>query len=178
MILSEHTAKPLSLVLCLLFLSPLGLLVASCSQKDGKASAVTAESEKQAVIAAVNEAYLAGQRGDLEALAAGHLYGPGFTRFDEGQRINAEQTRQMEEAFFSAPDNGFKFEVIDPLVDLVAEDVAVATYFLHWSARFQGHDYVSRDQITFVMKKQDGRWLIAHENFAPLEGYPEVTPAQ
>lgn len=61
-------------------------------------------------------------------------------------------------------------ESVDPLVDLVADGVAVFTHRVR--TRLAGVDEVQRERETIVLVRQDdGRWLAVHEHLSPDPGH-------
>ena len=127
--------------------------------------------EAQAAITArLDEVLDACELKDFDRLAAYHLAGPKFSKFDELDpldRQDDETAMRSEVAAFSAIDDldahadDLKIDVFGP--------VAVATCVFRASFRMGGEQRSGRTRTTLVfVDAGDGGWLIAHEHYSPF----------
>lgn len=107
---------------------------------------------------------------DFDRLAAFHLAGPKFSKFDDvepldrqddeiGMRSEVEQFSAIED--LDAHLDGLKIDVFGA--------VAVATGVFRASFRMQGEQQSSRTRSTVVLVDAgDSNWLICHEHHSPF----------
>ena len=105
---------------------------------------------------------------DVDRLEAHHLWGPKFSKFDDGEpyeRQDAETTRQLERELVTAA-KAISFRAEDLKVDVFGE-VAVATFVLDWAATMpDDQEYAARSRGTLVFVSDGGEWKIVHEHFS------------
>jgi ketosteroid isomerase-like protein len=107
---------------------------------------------------------------DFDRLAACHLAGPKFSKFDDVEplgRQDDETAMHSEVETFSAIDDlhahadGLKIDVFGP--------VAVATCVFRADFRVGGEQHSGRTRTTVVLVDSgDSGWLIAHEHHSPF----------
>lgn len=108
---------------------------------------------------------------DFERLAAHHLDGPKFTKFDDFEpleRQDATTARNAEEEGLGAVDN-FAYELEGLQVDVFGP-TAIATFVFHYSFDADGEHVALRARATMVFVRRDDAWLIAHEHFSAFAG--------
>ena len=125
--------------------------------------------EAQAAVAArVQEILDAVNAQDLDRLDAHHLWGPKFSKFDDGEpfeRQDAETTRQIERELVAAA-TAIAFQAENMKVDVFGP-VAVATFILDWSATMPNdQEYAARSRATLVLVDDGGEWKMVHEHFS------------
>jgi ketosteroid isomerase-like protein len=125
-----------------------------------------------AVAARVHEILDAVNAQDVDRLDAHHLWGPKFSKFDDGEpagRQDAATTRQLERELVAAA-RAISFRAEDLKIDVFGP-AAVATFVLDWSATMpDGETYASRSRATLVLVDDRGDWKIAHEHFSVFPG--------
>ena len=121
-----------------------------------------------AISARVQEILDAVNAQDVDRLDAHHLWGPKFSKFDDGEpagRQDAETTRQIERELVAAA-TAISFRAEDLKVDVFGP-AAVATFVLDWSATMpDGDTYAARSRATLVFVDDRGEWKIVHEHFS------------
>jgi ketosteroid isomerase-like protein len=126
------------------------------------------ESQK-AVAARLEEILDACRVKDFNRLAAYHLAGPKFSKFDDAEpldRQDAETGMRAEVEGFSAIDD-FDGHLDDMKVDVFGP-VAITTGVFRCTFRV-GEDQESlATRTTIVFVDNDGDWLIAHEHHSPF----------
>lgn len=147
----------------------LALVSPACHQKPETDWINEPYPEKQkAIEQTVQAIFETAQAKDLAKLDGFHLYGPKFTKFDDGedkQRLNAAQGKQKENELFGALEN-FKFNISDLKADVFGE-VGIATFIIDYQARVQGQDIAGKVRGTLVFVEDAGQWKITHEHFSP-----------
>ena len=104
---------------------------------------------------------------DLERIESHHLYGPKFTRVENGTRMEAEAGRQAERDFFGALarfDSQFK----DVRVD-VFEHTALVTCVYEYEFTVGGETNPGKVYLTFLLVNDGGRWKIIHEGLFQMQ---------
>ncbi len=146
----------------------------ACVPRETRPEKRMMEQMKKELIETINDIYRVGQKGDVGRLAAYHFNNPSFSRFNhDGTRWGIEKTNQEEGAFFSDRNNQFQYTIIDPKVSFISKESAVVTYYIDYSASFDGQGLESKDFVTFVMIKEEDKWKILHEHFGHMPGYPK-----
>ena len=127
------------------------------------------EESQQAVAARIQEILVACHEKDFDRLAAYHLAGPKFTKFDDLEpldRQDAETAMRSEVDAFSAIDD------LDAQIDNLKIDVfgpvAVATGVFRGTFRVGEDQQSATTRTTLVFVDDDGDWLIAHEHHSPF----------
>jgi ketosteroid isomerase-like protein len=126
------------------------------------------ESQK-AVAARFEEILDACRVKDFDRLAAYHLAGPKFTKFDDAEpldRQDAEIGMRAEVEGFSAIDD-FDGRLDDMKVDVFGQ-VAVTTGIFRATFRVGDDQQSVATRSTIVFVDAGGDWLIAHEHHSPL----------
>ena len=128
--------------------------------------------EQAAVAARVNEILDAVNAQDVDRLDALHLWGPKFSKFDDGEpagRQDAATTRQIERELVAAA-TAISFRAEDLQIDVFGP-AAVATFVLDWSAAMpDGETYAARSRASLVLVDDRGDWKIVHEHFSAFPG--------
>jgi ketosteroid isomerase-like protein len=117
--------------------------------------------EKAAIREMLVELRLSLSSLDLERIESHHLYGPKFTRVQNGTRMGAEAGRQVERDFFGALarcDSQFEDVRID-----VFEDTALVTCVYQVEAEASGQTNIGKMYLTFLLVNDGGQWKIIHE---------------
>ncbi|KUG56335.1 hypothetical protein AVL61_14580 [Kocuria rosea subsp. polaris] len=127
------------------------------------------ESAQASVQARIEQILDAATAKDFDRLAAYHLAGPKFSKFDDvepldrqdaetSMRLEAEQFTGMED--FHGRFDDLKIDVFGP--------VAIATGIFVWDCRVEGDVVSGRNRSTVVFVDSHGQWLIAHEHHSPF----------
>jgi ketosteroid isomerase-like protein len=124
--------------------------------------------EQAAVAEVVRQLFQAVSRHDLDAVEAVHLYGPGFTKFDDDGlgRQDAEQARASERRGL-APVRSFESRIEGLKVDVFGA-VAIATFVLDWAATTDQGKLAAKTRSTLVLARDGTQWKIVHEHHSPL----------
>jgi ketosteroid isomerase-like protein len=127
------------------------------------------QESQQAVAARIEEIVDACRVKDFDRLAAYHLSGPKFTKFDDLEpldRQDAETAMRSEVDAFSA------IEDLDARIDHlkidVFEPVAVATGVFRAEFRVDDKHQSASTRTTVVFVDANADWLIAHEHHSPF----------
>jgi ketosteroid isomerase-like protein len=59
------------------------------------------------------------------------------------------------------------FSLHDIVWTVVTDDVATCRYEFRWKGLIEGHEASGGGRGTTILRKVDGRWLIAHEHLGP-----------
>jgi ketosteroid isomerase-like protein len=129
----------------------------------------TFEASQAAVSARIDEILDACRLKDFDRLAAYHLDGPKFTKFDDIEpldRQDAATAMRAEVAVFSA------IEDLDANIENLKIDVfgsvAIATGIFRGTFRSGGESGSFSTRTALVFVDSGGEWLIAHEHHSPL----------
>jgi ketosteroid isomerase-like protein len=145
----------------------LGLLVLGCAKPMTNFVTEPYLDEQKAIEKLVHDIFDSGKRKDIDRLESYHLYGPKFTRYDDGApwpRQNAEQGKKSErDGFLSADEYSIAFSNLK--VDVFG-DFAVATFDADWSFRAGKVKDAAKSRSTLVFVKVGGQWKITHEHFS------------
>ena len=131
------------------------------------------QTSQAAVSARIEEILDAVRVKDFDRLAAYHLAGPKFTKFDDVEPFDwqdAETAMRAEVEEFSALedfDGGFEDLKID-----VFGPVAIATGIFRATYRVGDDTDSAAARSTVVFVDDDGDWLIAHEHHSPFAAIP------
>jgi ketosteroid isomerase-like protein len=98
---------------------------------------------------------------DLDRIEAHHLYGPKFTRVQNGTRMGAEAGRQVEADLFGVMDR-FDSWFDDVRID-VFEHTALVTCVYRVEFDAGGQTNAARMYLTFLLVDDGGQWKIIHE---------------
>ena len=126
------------------------------------------ESQK-AVAARLEEILDACRVKDFDRLAAYHLAGPKFTKFDDAEpldRQDAEIGMRAEVEGFSAIDD-FDGRLDDMKIDVFGP-VAITTGVFRATFRVGDDQQSVATRTTIVFVDAGGDWLIAHEHHSPF----------
>lgn len=137
----------------------------SHAPRPAKSSAPGLEAQTE-VQERLKEIFDAATKKDFARLDSYHLYGPNFTKFStsEPERQDAATAREAEHTELAAV-SGMKVRVENLKVDIF-NDVAVATFILHYSF-VAGTETIERGaKGTMVLVLDQGGWKIAHEHFS------------
>jgi len=127
--------------------------------------------EQEQVIDTLNDIMAAAAAKDFDRLAAHHLEGPKFTKFDDFaplDRQDAGIARQCEEDGLGGVEN-FAYDLKDLQVDVFGP-VAVATFVFHYAFDAEGDHVGLRARTTMVFVATGRTWKIAHEHLSPFVG--------
>lgn len=155
-----------NVLLTLLFFSTLFLSVA-CHQKTTDWLNGSFPEQQQAIDQTIHAIFESAKAKDMLQLDAYHLYGPKFTKYDDGEykpRIDAAMGRQKENELFSSIDS-LEVKISDLKVDVFGQ-VAIATFTADYSARFEGQPLGGKDRATMVFVEDAGKWKVTHEHFS------------
>ena len=123
-----------------------------------------------AITARLDEILDACRVKDFERLAAFHLTGPKFSKFDDVEPLDRQDDEigmQSEMEQFSAIDD-LDARLDDLKIDVFGA-VAVVTGVFRASYQVQGAPEESRTRSTVVLVDAgDGNWLICHEHHSPV----------
>jgi ketosteroid isomerase-like protein len=125
--------------------------------------------EQQQVVATLDDIFAAAAAKDFDRLAAHHLDGPKFTKFDDFpplERQDALVARHAEQEGLAAVEN-FTYRLGDLQVDVFGP-VAVSTFVLEYSFDVDGEHVALRARATMVMVADGPVWKIAHEHISPF----------
>jgi hypothetical protein len=103
---------------------------------------------------------------DLDRIESHHLYGPKFTRVQNGRRMEAEAGRQIERDLFGSFDR-FDSQFKDVRID-VFEHTALVTCVYQVEVEVGGETNVSKIYLTFLLVNDGGQWKIIHEGLFDL----------
>lgn len=126
------------------------------------------ETDQAAVVARLDELFLACAARDFGRLSALHLAGPKFSKFDDVEpfdRQDAEVAMRSEVEQLRALQN-VDCQMEDVKVDVFGE-VAVVTGIWNTTYRFNDEPGRSSSRSTLVFVRNSGDWLIAHEHHSP-----------
>ena len=105
----------------------------------------------------------------LDSVESYHLYGPKFTKFDDGglpNRQDAESAKKGERELFSAVSE-FNYTLEDLKAD-VFDDAAIATFIINVAFKMGDTAGTAKSRGTIVFVKVEGAWKITHEHFSPF----------
>ena len=150
-------------------------LLAACAARPPERDVVrdpfpTEQGEVARTVRAILEA---ARTKDLDRLEAFHLYGPKFTKFDDGGppgREDAETAKKAERAGLGGL-KAFRPAVEDLKVDVFGP-VAVATFFLRYEIETAREIVSGKSRSTLVFVREGGAWKIAHEHHSPFRENP------
>ena len=117
--------------------------------------------EKAAVQAMLEELRLSLSSLDLERIEAHHLYGPKFTRVENGARMGAETGRQVEREGFGAFAR-FDSQFNDVRIDVFGH-TALVTCVYQVEFEVGGATNAMKMYLTFLLVDDNGQWKIVHE---------------
>lgn len=131
-------------------------------------SAVTAQSDEDAIKRAMIDMWDAIEKGDLERYAS-HVH-PDFTAFGEFDTYLAEgkalELRSMADYLKRA--SNVHTEMHQPDVTVRGE-VAWVTYYWTDHGIAGGERYTSRGKSTRIFVKEEGRWLCIHGHYTAVD---------
>ena len=104
---------------------------------------------------------------NTEGLTTSHLISPKFTKLGPRsfERQTAEQTNDSEASFFSSISD-LNVELKDIKIDVFG-DVAVTTFYPHFTFMRDGSEINGSTRQTLVFLKTDQGWKIIHEHGTP-----------
>lgn len=110
---------------------------------------------------------------NIEGLTTSHLISPKFTKFGPRnfERQTAEQTNDSEASFFTSISD-LNVELKDIKIDVFG-DVAVTTFYPHFTFMRDGSDVNGSSRQTLVFLKTDEGWKIIHEHGTPKKCFTE-----
>jgi hypothetical protein len=117
--------------------------------------------EKAAVREMLEELCLSLSSLDMKRIEAHHLYGPKFTRVENGVRMGAEAGRRVERDLFGALDR-FDSQFNDVRID-VFEHTALVTCVYQVEFEIGGEANAAKMYLTFLLVNDGGQWKIIHE---------------
>ncbi len=124
--------------------------------------------QQQAIAQTVKAIFDAAKAKDLARLDSFHLYGPKFSKFDDGEirgKIDAALGQQKEHELFTAIDD-FQFNISDMKADVFGQ-VGIASFIIEYTAKLQGQALSGKVRGTLVFVDDTGKWKITHEHFSP-----------
>lgn len=127
------------------------------------------EAAQAAVAARIAEILDACRVQDFDRLAAYHLAGPKFSKFDDAEpldRQDAETAMRAEVEGFSALED-FDGHLDDLKIDVFGP-VAITTGVFRATFRIGDDPLSVATRTTVVFVDADGDWLIAHEHHSPF----------
>jgi hypothetical protein len=148
----------------------LGSLLIAPSQVFSEAPLPEDQAELKQTLKAI---YDDAMSANVEGLTTSHLISSNFTKFGPRNfsRQTAYETNESEASFFTSIKD-LKVELKDVKIDVFG-DVAVTTFYPHFS-------FVKDDQLkegssrqTFVFLKTDQGWKIIHEHGTPKKCFAE-----
>ena len=86
--------------------------------------------------------------------------------FTEGTFVGKGAAKAAFEKTFNLIENEV-FSLHDIVWTVVAGDVAVCRYEFRWKGLISGQEAEGGGRGTTILRKVDGRWLIAHEHLGP-----------
>jgi ketosteroid isomerase-like protein len=125
--------------------------------------------EQQQVTNTIYDILAAAAAKDFDRLAAYHLDGPKFTKFDDFEpleRQDAATARRCEEEGLAGVED--LTYVVDGLQIDVFGPATVATFVLQYRFRADGQQVAMRARATMVFVTDGSAWKIAHEHFSPF----------
>jgi ketosteroid isomerase-like protein len=99
------------------------------------------------------------------------LMDPSYTKYDDWppyQRQEGAQALENETSAFKVLSN-YTYELRDFKANVI-EDVAVATFIIHYQGTMRNQQFNFTSRVTMVFRKQDSTWKIIHEH---LSRFPE-----
>lgn len=135
---------------------------------------------REQVTGLIQSFFEAGKNKELTTLMDFHAPNQVFTKFDENPpytRQSSEEAFVYEQASF-ANISDYEYKIEDLRVDVVGEDVAVATFYLEFKGMFvndysfEGMTVGSRSRVTMVAARFGGGWRFVHEHFS---AFPEMS---
>ena len=145
----------------------LAILTIGCTPcEESKTDVVTsmypeAQAELERVVRGIYDDAMA---VNIEGLKTAHLHSEKFTKFGPRsfERQTVEQTNNSEAAFFSSISD-LKVELRDLKID-VFDDVAITTFYPHFSFVRDGEEIVGSSRQTLVFLMTESGWKIIHEH--------------
>lgn len=132
----------------------------------------TADEDRHAIEVRLTEILEAARVGDAELLASYHLYGAKFTKFDDMEPLERQESdaaRAGEDAI--ADVDNFTYTIEDLRVDVFGP-AAVATFVLGYSFDVDDDHLDLRARSTLVFVADGSEWRIAHEHLSAFKPNP------
>lgn len=107
---------------------------------------------------------------DLDRIDSFHVYGPQFTRVQDGRRMDAEEGRQAEREYFGSLDR-FDSEFKDLKIDIFRE-TAVVTGIYEFEGVIGEESHSASILLTLVLVKVEDDWKITYEALSALQSKP------
>lgn len=156
----------------------LAVVLFSCNEREPnvtKANAITElyPEEQEKIKMTLIHIFDLAKAKELDSLEGYHLYGPKFTKFDEGGLPNlqdAETAKKGERELFSAVSE-FNYNLEDFKVD-VFEDSAITTFIINVDFKMGGIAGTAKSRGTVVFVKVEEEWKITHEHFSAFISPP------
>jgi ketosteroid isomerase-like protein len=135
---------------------------------------------------AIYRVFDAAKSRDFGMLASMHYHNPSsdlFSKFDFSapfKRQTYSQALMHEEVAYSNISD-FNYKIDDLRIDLLSEEVAIATFHLETGGlfvndyRFEGSPARTNLRATMVFLWKDDQWLIVHEHFSSFPEEPSKT---
>ena len=154
----------------------LALALLGCSKTETKVDAVNEmfPDEQEQVKNTLIHIIDLSKNQEVDSVESYHLYGPKFTKFDDGEIIGRQDAAMAEkserELFTSVSDFSY---TLDDLKADVFDDMAITTFIMNGAFTMGDYSGTFKSRGTIVFVKVDGKWKITHEHFSPY-GSPPV----
>lgn len=129
--------------------------------------------EQKQISKAVHDIFQAAKEKDIQRMAASHLYGPKFSKFDDWEPMTRQDALAVEKAeaeAFQSMDE-FNFEINDLKVDVFG-DFAIATFHIPYQLRVGKDEMATKARGTMVFLQTKDGWKIVHEHFSSFKPNP------
>jgi len=148
----------------------LAFVILSCGKTESKTD-VNSEmypAEQEKIKNILTHIFDLAKTKQLDSLESYHLYGPKFTKFDDGEqpnRMDAESSKKGERDLFTAV-SSFSYTLDDLKVDVFG-DAAIATFIINVAFKMGDNEGTAKSRGTLVFVKLGEDWKITHEHFSP-----------
>jgi ketosteroid isomerase-like protein len=153
------------------------IILVSCQKREAKMNENSLYPEEQEKVKqTLIHIFDLAKAKELDSVESYHLYGPKFTKFDDGEqpdRQDAETAKKAERELFNAV-SGFTYTLDDLKAD-VFEDAAIATFIINVAFKMGDMSGTAKSRATIVFVKIGEDWKITHEHFSTF--VPPPTPA-
>jgi ketosteroid isomerase-like protein len=96
-----------------------------------------------------------------------NLFSDEYTKFDDWPpfaRQDLKAAQRNEQNAYHALTN-YEYEVRDFRV-AVFDDVALTTFYLHYTGSMHGKPFAITSRVTVVLRKEGGDWTVIHEHYS------------
>lgn len=105
------------------------------------------------------------KNGDPHAIR--RLFSEEYTKFDDWppfSRQDVEVALRNELSAYRAL-TSYEYEIRDCRI-AVFDDVALTTFYLHYTGRMHGKRFAVTSRVTVVLKKEEEVWTVIHEHYS------------